>query len=136
MKCPKCGRVAKITPDEKALVKRFGSLKKMCTCTEVFTVYLYDVDPLSAKQHRIETGICTACGKGKATDGYLTCERCRAAGAREREWTKALPMYEKKREKAQKYTLDELSKMAHDMGISYGDLSAILEGRLPVPKKE
>lgn len=135
MKCPTCDRLLKVSPDEKTLVRRFGSVNKICPlCKEVVTVYMYNIDQYSARLHRKENGICTQCGKEKVTDGYLTCERCREIGARERAWTKALPLCEDKPKKAVEYGIDELSKMSHDMHISYGNLVAILEGRKKMPK--
>ena len=80
-------------------------------------------------------GLCYRCGAD--TDGiHLSCDRCREKirlnnhkykGRYEYQYNKKAWMEEKPKETTHKYTLDELSRMAVEQGISYGVLVAKME---------
>ena len=131
MICSKCGRQIRISPEEKDCVRRLGSIKKICNgCGEVLSAHIYNIDAKAARVNRMQNGICTQCGKAKVTEGYITCERCRMICARERLWTRAIQPKKEMTKKRKGYSLDEISKMAKEKGISYGQMVAILEGRM------
>lgn len=139
MKCPKCERIARFSPEEKMKAKENGSIYHLCKCGTWYEVSY--ADTLSARDRLDElraVGKCVHCGKRMADEGYVSCKKCRDRKAIEFSWTKSIANEEKERKektkKEKKIGLDELSKMAHDKNISYGTLSAIMEGRMKMPK--
>lgn len=71
--------------------------------------------------------ICTNCGKAPARPGRITCEACYRLQKSYAAQTRSLPPAVIPKKMVPKYTLDEVSKMALDRGISYGQMVAILE---------
>ena len=73
--------------------------------------------------------ICTNCGKAPARPGRITCEACyrlqKSYAAETRSLQNDVVIVPEKT--VPKYTLDEVSKMALERGISYGQMVAILE---------
>ena len=140
MKCPNCERIARFSPEEKLKAKENGSIYHLCKCGAWYEVAY--VDTLSARDRLDElraVGKCVHCGKRMADEGYMSCKKCRDRKAIEFSWTKSIANEEKERKKEKNkpvYGIDEVSKMAHDRHISYGTLSAILEGRIKMPKDD
>lgn len=84
-------------------------------------------------QKYLAEGRCTKCG-GKLPEGYeyKECDHCRNLKKMRRKRKKAeadaREEAEKKAAKKSGYTLDELSRMARERGISYGRLVCELDG--------
>lgn len=80
-------------------------------------------------------GICTQCSMKPATNGIL-CEECAAerkkyhkifkSPYRDEEWLES----NKKKKKPGEITTEDVCIMAAERGITYGVMSAILEGRM------
>lgn len=68
----------------------------------------------------VEAGICHKCGK-PLDDDKQTCKACRVRHYRLYGNYKGIPMKEHKK-KNPKISLDQMSKIAREMGISYGEL--------------
>lgn len=140
MKCPKCERIARFSPEEKMKAKENGAIYHLCKCGTWYEVSY--ADTLSARDRLDElraVGKCVHCGKRMADEGYVSCKKCRDRKAIEFSWTKSIANEEKERKKEKNkpvYGIDEVSKMAHDRHISYGTLSAILDGRIKMPKDD
>lgn len=104
-------------------------------------------DPAAAMaataNRRKAQGLCYKCGKPQ-DDGHKACSACRAKiqtymrGYRQDHpdkfnYAKEIPVVKPKKpkRKKQRFTLDELAKIAHERGISYGELVVQMEtGRL------
>lgn len=71
--------------------------------------------------------ICTSCGKKPARPGRITCEECYKIQKSYAKETRSLPTAVIPKKIVPKYPLDEVSKMALDRGISYGQMVTILE---------
>lgn len=69
--------------------------------------------------------ICTCCGKNPAMPGVQLCEVCRYKYKQYQKEKAYKP--EKPKKVIPKYTLEEVSKMAFERGISYGQMVALLE---------
>lgn len=142
MKCPICETIARFTPEEKAKAKDAGSILHICShCGEEYEVeYADTLNSRSRVEELRATGRCIHCGIRKADEGYVSCKRCRDMKAVEFAWTKSIANEvaeeRKKKQKKEKYEIDQLSKMAHEKHISYGTLVAILEGRIKMPKED
>lgn len=80
----------------------------------------------------LEEGRCTKCGGYMPPEyKYKECERCRAYKKLLRKRKKAEADARREAEERSKksvYTLDELSRMARERGISYGQLVCELDG--------
>ena len=134
MKCPTCGRMQRYTESEKRSIMENGSRSIPCmNCGTVIVVHKYDVDKVEKRKHYAEIGLCSNCGKRPAVNGLKTCEKCRDYQSRNHEETKSTGYYDlfyrSKLPKKENVALDNVSKMAHDKGISYGEMVAIMEGR-------
>lgn len=133
MKCPECGKRQRFTEKEKAIIMERGEYKFWCnTCGTEMNAYKYDVNQDEKRKHNREVGICSNCGCRPATDGFFTCEHCRKY-QQNRKKPEPVTYYaiiqaEKKKVKP-KYSIDDLSSIARQKGISYGELVAIIEGR-------
>lgn len=143
MKCPKCETIAHFTPKEKMNAKLDGAILHMCSrCGYEYTVeYADTLNSRSRIEELRANGRCIHCGIRMADEGYVSCQECRDKKAIEYSWTRSIAneVAEQKKQKKKpekKYGIDELSKMAHDKHISYGDLVAILEGRKKMPKED
>ena len=69
--------------------------------------------------------ICTCCGKNPAMPGVQLCEVCRY---KYKQYQKEKAYKQEKPKKViPKNTLEEVSKMAFERGISYGQMVALLE---------
>ena len=138
MRCPNCNRIQRFTKKEKSETMEKGVMQVPCmNCGTIITVHKYDVDANEKRKHNHEMGICSNCGVRPVTEGYKTCEQCRKyqdtriykkvyepAG----NWF-GLFQEKDKPLKQPEIGIDEVSKKAHEKGISYGDLVAIMEGR-------
>lgn len=133
MKCPFCNKTQRITEKEKRETMEKGSLETSCYyCGSVITLHKYDVDHNERRKHNLEIGICTSCNNRPAEAGYATCKECRAYFASERQKTKSLGIWDDefvKPKKKKKEELDDVSKKAHEAGVSYGVYVAMMEGR-------
>ena len=132
MRCPECGRIQRLTKKEKAIAIERGEYKFWCTtCGTEMIAHRYDVDVVEMRKHNREIGICSNCGCRPATKGFSTCAHCREYNRTHKGYE---PLYlwdniEDSKKKKPEYSIEELSKIAHDKGMSYGELVAIMEGR-------
>jgi len=136
MRCPNCKRIQRFTEKEKILTMQKGEIESFChNCGTILVVHKYDVDPNEKRKHNKEVGICTQCGCRPAVEGLKTCEHCRELYGHKKKEVMSSGYFElflrrdEPKKKENQYEIDELSKIAHDKGISYGDLVAIMEGR-------
>lgn len=137
MNCPNCGRKQFFTREEKILM--LGRMvddateTKCYNCGVMFVIHRYDLDKKCKRMRYAELGVCTNCGKRPAVPGFKMCENCRAYQVQKHEETKSTGYYDlfyrSKLPKNENVALDSVSKMAHDKGISYGEMVAIMEGR-------
>ena len=82
-------------------------------------------DPKERYNRLKALAICTCCGKNPAMPGVQLCEVCRYK-YKQYEKEKAYKP-EKPKKVIPKYTLEEVSKMATERGISYGQMVVLLE---------
>lgn len=140
MYCPICNHILRLTPEEKTKSKMDGVVEHICyNCKRV--VEITSGKKNATIEHRKLMGVCVYCGVAQADEGYVSCQICRDQKAKKREETKSLATElaeeAKKAERKKKMgELDSISKMAYDNGVSYGVMTAILEGRMKMPKKD
>lgn len=82
-------------------------------------------DPKERYNRLKALAICTCCGKNPATPGVQLCEVCRYKYKQYKKEMAYKP--EKPKKVIPKYTLEEVSKMATERGISYGQMVTLLE---------
>ena len=136
MRCPNCNRIQRLTDREKIAIKEKGVMEIPCYhCGTIIVYHKYDVDKNAKRKHNVDIGICTNCGMRPASPGLHTCDKCREYQTKYNNRTvkstgyRELFVVKEPKKKKKELDLDDISKMAHDKGLSYGDMVAILEGR-------
>lgn len=76
-------------------------------------------------------GICVCCGKAIARDGKTTCLKC-YENHRKYDYP-SLDKIVKVREKKEGYSIEDIDRMSRERGVSYGIMTAILEGKMKDP---
>lgn len=136
MKCPKCGTVARFKDYEKDIAQRDGVVLHSCGgCRMVYQVSYADTLNAKARMKELrETGRCIYCGD-EADAGYVSCKACRDEKAKELIWTRSIAHEAEEKAQARedkkkaKPSIEDITKMAREKGVSYGTMVAIMDAR-------